>query len=165
MGAACTERILLETLDKISELKSVHQSSKKNQHLWCEEPTEKFSRNANEKDKKKKSNTGDCESYMGNWIFCGRGLNPWERSNNIWEKDSYFRKIWVCTLKSFAKYRVKLPKNINNKLNSVFCINVFIFTELQGNAQIFSVWGSMSFDLQVDRKEFQNPSKFFCIPF
>ena len=38
--------------------------------------------------KKKKSNTGDCESYMGNWIFCGRDPNPSERSNNIWEKDS-----------------------------------------------------------------------------
>ena len=112
---------------------------------------------------KKKSNTGDCESYMGNWIFCGRDPNPSERSNNIWEKDSYFRKIWVCTLKSFAKYRVKLPKNINNKLNSVFCINVFIFTELQGNTQIL-VWGSLSFDLQMDGKEFQNPSKFCCIP-
>lgn len=33
------------------------------------------------KKKKGKSNTGDCESYMGNWIFCGRDPNLWERSN------------------------------------------------------------------------------------
>ena len=106
MGAAYTERILLETLDKISELKSVCGSSKKNQHLWCEEPTEKFSQNANEKDQKKKKkppNTGDCESYMGNWIFCGRDPNPWERSNNIWEK-----KICISEKSESAPWKVLL---------------------------------------------------------
>ena len=82
MGAAYTERILLETLDKISELKSVRGSSKKNQHLWCEEPTEKFSQNANEKDQKKKKTT----KHWRLWKLYGKLDFLWKRSESMGKK-------------------------------------------------------------------------------
>lgn len=86
--------------------------------------------------KRQKSGPGECEEYMGNWILCS-DQNPWKRSNNIWLKSLYLRKTWFCTLKRFPKYRVKLLKiqTIN-----VLSANVFIFTEIQENAQILRVW-------------------------
>lgn len=102
MGAACTERILLETLDKISELKSVHQSSKKNQHLWCEEPTEKFSRNANEKDKKKNQT---LETVKAIWEIGFSVEEVWIHGKEV---IIYEKKIRISEKSESAPWKVLL---------------------------------------------------------